>query len=159
MSTRAKDAVLGWALLVLLVISASPAGAVEKVRGQLLFLPVYSEIPYGDRKASLNLAVTVTLRNLDNGHPITVRRVDYVDERGAVVRSLAGSVLSLKPMAATVFEIQESDRTGGRSAGVLIEWESGEGVPAPLLEGVMVNGAYNQGVAFVTSARVLSERH
>jgi Protein of unknown function (DUF3124) len=85
--------------------------------------------------------------------------VDYVDERGAVVRSLAGSVLSLKPMAATVFEIQESDRTGGRSAGVLIEWESGEGVPAPLLEGVMVNGAYNQGVAFVTSARVLSERH
>jgi len=40
----------------------------------------------------------------------------------------------------------------------LVEWESAEPVLPPLVEGVMVNGAYNQGMAFVTAARVLTEK-
>jgi hypothetical protein len=147
-----------WGVLGVGLLFCGSVGAVELSRGQMLFLPVYSEIPYGDRKASLNLAVTVTVRNLDVARPLTLKRIDYLDEHGVVVRALIERVTILKPLAAEIFQIRESDRSGGRAAGVLMEWESGEGMVAPLLEGVMVNGAYNQGLAFVTAARVLDNR-
>ena len=149
-----------WALLALsmLGVFSGSVVAVEHSRGQKLFLPVYSEVAYGDRRAALNLAVTLMLRNLDSDQSIALTRVDYIGANGAVVRSFLTEKHGLKAMAAETFVIRESDRTGGASAGFLVEWESREPVLPPLVEGVMVNGAYNQGMAFVTSARVLAEK-
>lgn len=147
-------------LLALLVggVLWGSVGAAERCRGQRIFLPVYSEVAYGDRRAVLNLAVTVMLRNLDANQSITLKRVDYLGVNGAVVRPFLSEARPLKPMAAETYVIRESDRAGGSSSGVLVEWESVEPVLPPLVEGVMVNGAYNQGMAFVTAARVLAER-
>jgi len=134
------------------------AEAGERVRGQRIFLPVYSEVAYGDRRAVLNLAVTLVLRNLDADQTITLKKVDYIGASGSVVRPLLIAERGLKPMAAETHVIRESDRAGGASAGFLVEWESAEPAIPPLVEGVMVNGAYNQGMAFVTAARVLAEK-
>lgn len=158
---RLRSVCWGRSVFLLLLISVGLAHmrvavAVERIRGQRVFLPVYSEVPYGDRNAALNLAVTVTLRNLDANHVITLKRVDYIGIKGNVVKSFLGDGI-VKPMAAEIYVVRESDRTGGASAGFLVEWESSSPVLPPLLEGVMVNGAYNQGMAFVTSARVLAE--
>lgn len=134
------------------------AEALERYRGQRLFLPVYSEVTYGDRRAALGLAVTVMLRNLDANQSITLKKVDYIGGDGGLIRPLLAEGRGLKPMAAETFVIRESDRTGGASAGFVVEWESVEPALPPLVEGVMVNGAYNQGMAFVTQARVLSQK-
>lgn len=160
MTIRWLMGVRGWSILgfALFCVFMGAAGAVERSRGQTLFLPVYSELTYGDRRAVLNLAVTLSVRNLDAHHPITLTRVDYVGASGAVVRPFLTEARGLKAMAAETFVIRESDRSGGASAGFVVAWESAEPVIPPLVEGVMVNGAYNQGMAFVTSARVLSDK-
>ena len=149
-----------WMMFASLLIGAlmGPAEAVERSRGQRLFLPVYSEVAYGDRRAVLNLAVTLALRNLDPLITIELTRVDYIGSTGAVIKSFLAEQRGLKAMAAETFVIRESDRTGGASPGFLVEWASREPVIPPLVEGVMVNGAYNQGMAFVTSARVLWDK-
>ena len=149
-----------WCALFLSLGSAlmGSAEAGERLRGQKLFLPVYSEVAYGDRRAVLNLAVTLMMRNLDSDQSITLKKVDYIGSSGSVVRSILNAERGLKPMAAETYVIRESDRAGGSSAGFLVEWESAEPVLPPLVEGVMVNGAYNQGIAFVTAARVLTEK-
>lgn len=160
MKIRWRMNLMAWCagVLALLEICAGPAEAVEHSRGQRLFLPVYSEVAYGDRRAVLNLAVTLMLRNLDANQIIMLKRVDYIGSNGNVVRSVLGAERGLKPMAAETYVIRESDRAGGASSGFLVEWESPEPVLPPLVEGVMVNGAYNQGMAFVTTARVLAEK-
>lgn len=145
-------------MLCLAGASMGSADALERCRGQRLFLPVYSEVTYGDRRAALNLAVTLMVRNLDGNQTVTLKKLDYVGVSGSVVRTFLSAEHGLKPMAAETFVIRESDRTGGASAGFLVEWESAEPVLPPLVQGVMVNGAYNQGMAFVTEARVLAEK-
>ena len=150
-----------WVLLVVLLaglFSTTAVQAVPKYRAQQLFLPVYSELSYGDRNAAVNLAVELTIRNLDAARPIVVKRVEYLDAQGNVVRPLLEEPLSLKPMSAELFYIKESDRTGGKSSGVLVEWESPDPVVAPLVLGVMVNRVYNQTMAFTTSPSVLMDR-
>lgn len=148
-------------LLVLLLaglFSMAAAQAVPKYRSQQLFLPVYSELSYGDRNAAVNLAVEVTIRNLDAARTILVKKVEYLDAQGNVVRPLLEESLSLKPMSAELLYIKESDRSGGKSSGVLIEWESSDPVVAPLVLGVMVNRVYNQAMVFTTSPSVLMDR-
>jgi len=56
----------------------------EKVLSQLLYVPVYSEIPYGDRNLTLNLTATLAIRNLDQSASLTLTRVDYYDAKGAL---------------------------------------------------------------------------
>jgi hypothetical protein len=160
MKIRLRMNLIDWCAMVLAFgsVCVGAAEAVERCRGQRLFLPVYSEVAYGDRRAVLNLAVTLMLRNLDANQPITIKKVDYIGSSGNIVRPVVSEERGLKPMAAETYVIRESDRAGGASSGFLVEWESSEPVLPPLVEGVMVNGAYNQGMAFVTTARVLAEK-
>ena len=153
--TRLRFWVAGW------VLSAAALGCLaeeERVRGQLLYVPVYSEVPFGDKRLTLNLTATLSVRNPDLQHPITVKRVDYYSAAGALVRAYLNQPESLKPMAATEFIVRETDRSGGISASFLVEWESATPVARPYVEAIMVNSTYNQGIAFNSPARTLAER-
>ena len=125
------------------------------VRGQKVFLPVYSELPYGDRGAILNFRILLDVRNLDARQSLSLRRVDYLDENGARVRSFIEGPRLLAPFASEIFQVKESDRSGGPSSGFLIEWSSNVPIQPPVIQGLMVHGAYNQGIAFKTEARVI----
>jgi hypothetical protein len=147
--------VLAWACCAL---AAAGARADSAVLGQLLYVPVYSEVPYGDKGLNLNLTATLSLRNTDREHAITVKRIDYYSAAGALVRAYLKQPQRLKPMASSEAIVKESDRSGGISASFLVEWESEAPVSAPLVEAVMVNSTYSQGVAFTSPSRVLEER-
>lgn len=140
--------------------AAIPPAAAEAnlPRGQVLYVPVYSEVPYGDKGLTLNLTATLSIRNTDRRNPVTVKRVDYYSEAGTLVRSYLKQPAPLKPLASSEHIVKESDRSGGIGASFLIEWESEAPVSAPLVEAVMVNSTYNQGIAFTSPARVLEER-
>jgi hypothetical protein len=136
-----------------------PVAAEENLpRGQVLYVPVYSEVPYGDKELTLNLTATLSIRNTDRKNPVTVKRVDYYSEAGTLVRAYLKQPAPLKPLASSEYIVKESDRSGGIGASFLIEWESEMPVSAPLVEAVMVNSTYNQGIAFTSPARVLEER-
>ena len=144
----------GLALVLWLLVMPGLAQA-DRARGQLLYVPVYSEVPYGDKRFTLNLTATLSVRNLDQKTPITLRRVDYFSSAGSLVRSYLKQAAILKPMASTEFIVRESDRSGGISASFLVEWESEASALPPFVEAVMVNSTYNQGIAFNSPARVI----
>jgi hypothetical protein len=64
----------------------------------------------------------------------------------------------LKPMSSAEHIVKESDRSGGISASFLVEWASKVPVAPPIVEAVMVNSTYNNGIAFNSQARVLEEK-
>ncbi|MCF7969150.1 MAG: DUF3124 domain-containing protein, partial [Methylococcaceae bacterium] len=74
-------------MLILLALANSTMAEAGRVRGQLLYVPVYSEVPYGDKRFTLNLTATLSVRNPDQKTPITLRRVDYYSSGGELVRS------------------------------------------------------------------------
>lgn len=145
--------------LLLLVLAFDRPGTPGMSRGQLLFVPVYSEIPFGDAATTLPLSVTVSLRNTDPARPIVVERVDYHDSRGQLVRSYLDAPQVLGPLAAQHFFLRESDRDGGVSSSFLVSWRSDDAVSPPHLDAVMLTTRSQQGISFSTSARVLRERN
>lgn len=156
---RVKGHHVGKILALVLWLLVMPGLAqADRVRGQLLYVPVYSEVPYGDKRFTLNLTATLSVRNIDQKTPITLRRVDYFSSTGALARSYLRQTSALKPMSSTEFIVRESDRSGGISASFLVEWESEASALPPFVEVVMVNSTYNQGIAFNSPARVIEER-
>jgi hypothetical protein len=131
---------------------------VNSVRGQTLYVPVYSEIPHGDRDHTLDLTVTLSIRNIDRKVAVVVRTVDYYSAAGALVRSYAQEPRVLSPLAAVEFVIKASDRVGGISAGFIVEWESAQPCVPPVVEAVMISTASTQGISFSSQARVVEEK-
>ena len=144
--------------LVLALVAAVPAARAEPPAGQVLYVPVYSEVPFGNRGLNLALTATLSIRNIDRQRPVTVQTVEYFSSAGALLRSYLKQPLVLKPMAAAEFIVKEADRSGGISASFLVEWSGDAGVTPPYVEAIMVNSTYDQGVAFNSPARVLEER-
>jgi hypothetical protein len=143
-------------LVVLALPGAAHAGAVS--RGQLLYVPVYSEIPFGEGKRTLSLTATLSLRNVDTGKKITIRRADYYDSQGRLVRSYLQEPRVIGPLSSFELLVKESDRSGGISASFLVQWDSDSPVLAPVAESIMIGAFSGQGISFVGRARVLEER-
>ena len=131
---------------------------VNSVRGQTLYVPVYSEIPYGDRDQTLDLTVTLSIRNIDRKVAVMVRKVDYYNAKGERVRSYAQEPRVLPPLATVEFVIKASDRSGGISAGFLVEWDSEHLCVPPVVEAVMISTASTQGISFSSQARIVEEK-
>ncbi|HUL11262.1 MAG TPA: DUF3124 domain-containing protein [Methylococcaceae bacterium] len=146
--------------LWLALLAASLSVQAEELRshGQVLYVPVYSEVPYGDKGFNINLTATLSIRNTDGKNPISIERVDYFSSTGVLVRSYLKQPMLLKPMSSAEHIVKESDRSGGISASFLVEWASKVPVAPPIVEAVMVNSTYNNGIAFNSQARVLEEK-
>jgi hypothetical protein len=133
-------------------------GEVNRVRGQTLYVPVYSEVPHGDRNHTLDLTATLSIRNIDRKIAVIVRKVDYYNAKGELVRSYAQEPRVLPLLAAVEFVIKASDRSGGISAGFVVEWESEQLCVPPVVEAVMISTASTQGISFSSQARVVEEK-
>jgi hypothetical protein len=144
----------------LLLLNCCPALRADdtRLRGQLLYLPVYSEVPFGDRGLTINLSATVTIRNTDGIAPITIKRADYFGSSGVLIRPYLKQPEVVRPMGSVNHVVNESDRSGGSSASFLLEWQSDVPVTPPVVEAIMVNLTYNTGFAFSSQARVLEQR-
>lgn len=144
---------------LLAALSPLPAAAQEApLRGQVLYVPVYSEIPYGEARKALPLTATLSVRNTDRKSPVTLRRLDYHDSAGRLVRSYLAGPRTLGPLSSAEYVVAESDRRGGVSASFLAEWTSDAAVSPPVLEAVMISTRSGQGISFTSPARVLEER-
>lgn len=138
-----------------------PAGAAaERIgsRGQMVYAPIYSEIPFAEGKRAVPLTATLSVRNTDRQNAITLKKVDYYDSSGRLVRAYLREARSLVPLASAEFILKESDRRGGISAGFIVEWTSEPTVSPPLIETVMIGTRSGQGISFVSPSRVIEER-
>ncbi|MGD8242533.1 MAG: DUF3124 domain-containing protein [Desulfobacterales bacterium] len=148
------------ALLVIALgaLATAPAAAQAlKVKGQTLYVPVYSHIYSGNRERPTYLAATVSIRNTDPIHAIQLEAVDYFDSEGKRVRRYLENPITLKPMASTRYVVSESDKAGGSGANFIVRWKSDQPVNPPIAEGIMISTASQLGISFTSRAQVIKE--
>jgi hypothetical protein len=145
-----------WLPIVLLMASASLAGTCsEHSKGQTVYVPVYSHIYSGDREQHIYLSVTLSVRNTDPKHAITIFRVDYYDSNGQLIKDYLKTPITLKPLATTRYVIKESDKVGGSGANFIVAWKADQSVVPPLIETVMISTRYTLGISFTSRGRVI----
>lgn len=148
------------ALMALLFGVSSPGPAFCEVRllkGQTVYVPAYSHIYYGDREQPFYLAVTLSIRNTDMNHPITLTTVDYYDSDGKLLKGYLDKAVHLRPMSSVRYVVKESDKSGGSGASFIVRWRSDAKVSEPLIETVMISTSTQQGISFTSRGRALKE--
>ena len=132
-----------------------PDAGGNKVRGQVLYLPVYSNIPCLDQKM-FSLSAFIAIHNTDLNKTITVTKVFYFNNDGVLVKDFLKSPQTLAPLATTHFFVPESDQSG-TGANFIVEWTANAAVTEPLVESVMVSCRTNYGISFSSRGKVIRE--
>lgn len=126
-------------------------------RGQTVYVPVYSHIYHGDGKHPFYLTATLSIRNTDPEHPITIVIADYYDSDGKLLKHYLEKPLKLNPLASTYIIIRESDKSGGVGANFVVRWESEGKISEPLIEAVMIGAKGQQGISFTSRGQAVRQ--
>jgi hypothetical protein len=149
-------------VLVFLLLSSgiftSPAPAQTLSQGQLVYVPIYSHIYYGDQERAILLTGTLSIRNTDPVQPITLLQADYFDNDGKLVRKYITQPVTLAPLGSTRFVVKASDTAGGSGANFLVRWKAAAPVNEPIMEGVMIGTSMGQGISFSSRGVALKEK-
>ena len=123
---------------------------------RVVYVPAYSRI-FTDVDRVTELAVSLSVRNTDDRHPIRITSIRYYDSGGNLVADyLDGVSAELARMATATQPVSLVDRRGGEGANFIVEWTSAVPVSDPIIEAVMISGGM-QGISF-TSRGIEIER-
>ena len=147
--------VLLTAILLATKCQASPE--INLFKSQTIYVPVYSHIYIGDREHPFDLTVTLSIRNTDPNHPITIVSVDYICSNGKLLQNYLKNPIKLNAMASTRYIVAASNKSGGSGANFNVRWESDNNVNEPIIEGIMVGAGSQQGISFVTRGKAIKE--
>jgi hypothetical protein len=127
--------------------------------GQVLYMPVYSNIPYHIVGMNeFDMSAMVAVHNTDLYNQIKITKALYFDTKGKPVYDfLADGEVALNPLETRDFYIPYEDRSG-TGANFLIEWTSSTRVSEPLVESITLSLKPNQSVAFLSRGKVIRER-
>ena len=122
-----------------------------------VYVPVYSSIYLGldIRQKSVELAATVSIRNVSAQYPVVLNFVRYYDSVGKLVREYLKEPSELGPLATVEFVVQRVDTAGGPGANFLVQWVGQSNVDEPLIEAVMIGQSGNAGISFTSTGRVI----
>ncbi len=133
------------------------SSSLNSVKGQSVYVSIYSHIYHGNHERPLNLTTTLSIRNTDPKHMITVNSVDYYNSDGNFIRNYIKKPLKIKKFATIRYVIKSTDRTGGSGAKFIVRWESKEPVNPPLIETIMISTSNQQGISFISRGIVIKE--
>lgn len=140
------------------VIEIAPDQLPPLAVGQVVYVPVYSEIYDLSPSRPFQLTATLSLRNTDPAAAIFIETVDYYDSSGTLVTAYLSQPLELGPLASTAIVVESSNTLGGSGANFLVTWRAATSVSSPVIEAVMMSTASQQGISFISPGRVIAER-
>lgn len=122
-----------------------------------VYVPVYSSIYLGldVRRKTIELAATVSIRNVSAQHPIVLNFVRYYDSAGRLVREYLDNPAELGPLASVEFVIDRADTAGGPGANFLVQWVGHAGIDEALVEAVMIGQSGAAGISFTSAGRAV----
>ena len=126
---------------------------IELSKGQILYVPAYSHIYSGNRERPFLLTVTLSIRNIDPKHNITITLVDYYETQGKLLKKQIDKPITLKPLESLRYVIPERDKSGGSGANFIVEWQSEKFVNPPIVESIMIGTQAQQGVSFTSRGK------
>ena len=130
---------------------------IDIVDAQTVYVPVYSHI-YSEGGQPYLLEATLSIRNTDPRHAITITSVRYYDTKGNLVKDYLNGRLRIGPLETTAFLVEKRDVRGGSGANFIVAWEADEPVYEPLIEAVMVGFSRNYSISFTSPGRPLLRR-
>jgi len=125
-------------------------------KGQMLYVPVYSHIYAGNRELPLLLTVTLSVRNVDTKHPITLTVVDYYGTKGELLKKYLERDVVLGPLESTRYIIPQKEKEGGSGANFLVAWKAEKSVNPPLVESIMIGAGGQHGISFTSRGRIIT---
>ncbi len=131
---------------------------VKKISGQLLYLPIYSNIPYQIDTVMFDMSAFLAIHNTDLFSRIYLTKVLYFNQNGELVDDfLKKGNITLNPLATKDFYIPYEDQSG-TGANFLVEWVADTLVNEPLFEAVTLCLKPNNSVAVLSQGKILSEK-
>lgn len=130
--------------------------APERSNGQMIYVPAYSHIYHGNKEAPLLLSVTVSIRNVDPEHSITITNVSYYETQGKLIKNYLEKPLVLAPLGSERYVVPQRDTSGGSGANFIVEWKSEQMVNPPITETVMIGTQSQLGISFTSRGQVIS---
>ena len=130
--------------------------SVKLIHGQVLYLPIYSTIPYHQGKEFTDLSAFLVIHNTDFYNLIKVTKVQYIDNEGNLVKDYNANEVLLNPLSAKNYFVPSTDKSG-TGANFILEWVSDSLVTEPLVESVIVGLTSGQGISFISTGKVLRE--
>jgi len=112
---------------ILLATKCQASSEINLFKSQTVYVPVYSHIYIGDRERPFDLTVTLSIRNIDPNHPITIVSVDYICSNGKLLQKYLKNPIKLNAMASTRFVVAASNKSGGSGANFIVRWKKGIG--------------------------------
>lgn len=117
--------------------------------GQVVYVPVYSHVYFGDREREYNLSSTLLIRNVSQTDTIIVTAVKYFNSQGELVRQYGNTPKVLVPLQSTWYIVRENDRAGGAGANFIVHWSANSPALPPMIETVNIGTAFGQGISSV----------
>ncbi|MDO9633057.1 MAG: DUF3124 domain-containing protein [Humidesulfovibrio sp.] len=140
-----------------LLLLAASIGLAEMSKGQTQYVPCSSHIFHGPKTRQLDLTVTLVVRNIDTKRPFSLSSVDYYGSDGQLVRRYLAAPVTVQPLSAREFVVDEKDMAGGVGASFLVRWKSGADVNAPVVEAVMIGSSNGLGISYINRGVSIQE--
>ena len=99
------------------------------------------------------MTVTLSIRNIDPKHNITITLVDYYETQGKLLKKQIDKPITLKPLESLRYVIPERDKSGGSGANFIVEWQSEKFVNPPIVESIVIGTQAQQGVSFTSRGK------
>ncbi len=122
-----------------------------------VYVSVYSSIYLGLESEPLmvNLAATVSVRNVSDAHPLILTHARYYDSAGKAVRDYVTEPGELGPMATVEYVVKRDDTAGGPGANFVIEWAGPKDMDEPIVEAVMIGQSGHAGFSFISMGKTI----
>lgn len=120
-----------------------------------VYVSVYSSIYLGleFEPLTVNLAATVSVRNVSEKHPLILTHARYYDSAGQAVRDYLKEPGELGPMATVEYVVKRDDTAGGPGANFVIEWAGPRDMDEPIVEAVMIGQSGHAGFSFTSTGK------
>ena len=125
-------------------------------QGQTIYVPCYSHIYAGNREVKVLLTVTLSIRNVDPKHSITITSVDYYGTKGELLKKYLNQAVVLGPFESTRYVIPQKDKSGGSGANFLVAWKSEKPANPPLTESIMIGAEGQLGISFTSRGQEIT---
>ena len=116
------------------------------------YLPIYSQIYHHKHQETVDLTITVSLRNISLTDSVYIVKADLFDTSGKPVRQFLEYPVFLEPMETVEVIIEELDKDGGTGGNFIFEWALKDEKNPPLFEAVMISTLGQQGISFTSRA-------
>ncbi len=101
----------------------------------------------------LNFSGALSIHNASATHALTIEKIDYRNDAGALIENYLDAPVTLKPYASMQVVIAQDDMRGGPGASFTIDWATPEGADEPVVEAFIASFIGTHSYSFTTAGR------